>query len=279
MIIDTHTHFYDPTRPQGVPWPPEDNDLLFRTVLPDHFKEVSQPEGVTGTVVVEASAWVDDNQWILDLAQKEPCIVGFVGHIDPGTPDFGKHLDRLSENPLFRGIRVGDRFLADPEQGTILTDLAELSEKGLELDVISNSADFSGILTIADRLPEMSIVINHIAHVPVDGNDPDGVWLDNMRASARRPNLYCKVSAVIEQSKVQPAPAGLDYYLPTLNALWETFGEDRLVYGSNWPVCERSGDYATQMSIVRAFFANKGDEASGKFFWKNAQAAYQWINR
>ena len=72
MIIDTHTHFYDPTRPEGVPWPPADNELLYRTVLPEHHRALAAPEGVTGTVVVEASAWLADNQWILDLAAADP---------------------------------------------------------------------------------------------------------------------------------------------------------------------------------------------------------------
>ena len=79
MIVDTHTHLYDPTRPQGIPWPNKDNEQLYRTVLPEHFKQTAGPSGVTHTVVVEASVWVDDNDWILDLAKDEPAIVGFVG--------------------------------------------------------------------------------------------------------------------------------------------------------------------------------------------------------
>ena len=88
MIIDTHTHFYDPSRPEGVPWPGPDNELLYRTVLPADYRQFAEPEGVTGTVVVEASGWLEDNQWILDLAEEDPFIVGLVGHIDPARPEF-----------------------------------------------------------------------------------------------------------------------------------------------------------------------------------------------
>ena len=94
MIIDTHTHFYDPTRPQGIPWPPEDNELLYRTVLPEHHREVSGKEGVTGTVVVEASAWLEDNDWILELAADDPWIVGLVGHVDPNRESFASDIER-----------------------------------------------------------------------------------------------------------------------------------------------------------------------------------------
>ena len=107
MIIDTHTHFYDPARPEGIPWPGADEELLYRTVLPGHHRALAAPEGVTGTVVVEASAWLEDNQWILDLAADEPWIVGLVGHVDPNRPEFKTAIDRFAANELFCGIRCG----------------------------------------------------------------------------------------------------------------------------------------------------------------------------
>lgn len=68
MIIDTHTHFYDPSRPAGVPWPTEEGGPIYRTVLPEHHRSIAAPTGVVGTVVTAASAWLEDNQWLLDLA-------------------------------------------------------------------------------------------------------------------------------------------------------------------------------------------------------------------
>src|SRR2546425_11052705 len=110
-IIDTHTHFYAPTRPQGVPWPGKDDKLLYRRVLPEHYRAVTRGQGVAGTVVVEASPWVEDNQWLLDLAVKEPLIVGVVGHLTPAAEDYRKHLERFAKNPLFRGIRIAADLL------------------------------------------------------------------------------------------------------------------------------------------------------------------------
>ena len=77
MIIDTHTHFYDPFRPQGVPWPEKDDEILYRRALPEDYKALAVPEGVTGTVMVECSPWVEDNQWVLDLAAADPIHRGF----------------------------------------------------------------------------------------------------------------------------------------------------------------------------------------------------------
>src|SRR6187401_239391 len=103
-IVDTHIHLYDPTRPQGVPWPPKGSPL-YRTVLPDDWAKLALPHGITHTVIVEASEWVEDNQWILDLAAKDKRIVGFAGNLDPLSPEFAANLKRFSANPLFRGIR------------------------------------------------------------------------------------------------------------------------------------------------------------------------------
>lgn len=280
MIIDTHTHFYDPARPQGVPWPAATDQPLYRTVLPDHCKALAVPEGVTGTVVVETSGWLEDNQWILDLAAQDRFLVGLVGHIDPNRPQFEEEVTRFAANPLFRGIRCGGRYFANVEQGTFLEDMALLAAKGLALDVLIREEQFDGVLTLAQRVPNLRIVIDHIGHMPIDGNAISAAWVDHYKQMAAQPNLYMKVSAVMEQSTIQPAPTALAFYRPTLDILWDTFGEDRLIYGSNWPVCERAGDFYTQgINIVKTYFAEKDESAYQKYFWQNAQAVYQWPAR
>ena len=276
MIIDTHTHFYDPSRPQGVPWPPADNALLYRTVLPGHYKALAEPEGVTGTVVVEASAWLADNQWILDLAATDSFIVGLVGHIDPNREGFGADLVRLAANPLFRGIRCGGTYFEDVEQGSFLADMETLAEQDLQLDVLIRQQHFPGLLKLAQQLPQLRIVIDHIGHMPIDGRAITAEWQAAYRRLAEQPNIFMKVSAVMEQSVIQPAPSEIDFYRPALNALWDAFGEDRLIYGSNWPVLERAGSLADSLTMVKAYFAEKGETAGQKYFWGNAKAVYKW---
>ena len=274
MIIDTHTHFYDPTRPQGIPWPPEDNELLYRTVLPEHHREVSGKEGVTGTVVVEASAWLEDNDWILELAADDPWIVGLVGHVDPNRESFASDIERLSENPLFRGIRLGGGWFEDIEAGSLMADIEALAKRELELDVLMNVERWDNLCTVAERFPELTIVINHIALVPVDGNTPDARWTECMHRAAGFPKVFMKGSGVVETTPSLPAPADPAYYAPTLDVLWDAFGEDRIVFGSNWPVSDRYTDYSTMINIVRTYFEAKGPEAEEKYWWRNAVKAY-----
>ena len=100
-----------------------------------------------------------------------------------------------------------------------------------------------------------------------------------MRRAAEHVRTTMKVSALMENSVEQPAPVGAKYYRPALDAMWDIFGEDRLFYGSNWPVCERAGTYARCISTVRAYFAEKGTEATENFFWRNSQVVYGWKER
>jgi predicted TIM-barrel fold metal-dependent hydrolase len=282
QIIDCHTHFYDPSRPGGVPWPGKDDKVLYRPVLPKHFREVAGPLGVTGTVVVEASPLVEDNQWLLDLAKHQPELVGIVGHLTPGGETFGEHLRRFAKDPLYRGIRVNHADLKRGlESEKFLTDLKRLADADLELDLNGGPDLPADVARTADKLKGLRIVINHCANLKIDGREPPADWFAGMKAAAGHENVWCKVSALVEGAGQhdKPAPKEVDFYRPVLDALWTIFGEDRLIYGSNWPVSERFGSYETVFTIAATYFRAKGEAAAEKFFAKNALAAYKWQER
>jgi len=280
-VVDCHTHFYDPTRPEGIPWPGKDDKVLYRTVLPKHFLEQAAPLGVTKTVVVEASSRVEDNAWLLELAQVNPAIIGIVGNLAPGKPDFGRNLKRFASNKLFRGIRIGHEALrAGIEFPEFLADIRQLGELGLELDINGGPALPADAARLAALVPELTIVINHLANVDVDGGPPPREWLAGMQAAAKQPRVFCKVSALVEHAKPRSGenkvPENVEYYKPILDAIWEIFGEDRLIYGSNWPVSDRFAPYRSVFSIVHDYVVARSRSAAEKFLLKNAQAAYRW---
>lgn len=279
MIIDTHTHYYDPSRPQGVPWPSPKDNVLYRTILPEHFKAVAAPAGVTGTIIIEASEWVEDNQWILDLAEKEPFIKGFAGNLQPGTEGFAKNLDRFAKNRLFRGIRPRGSRIRNREDAGFFNDLEKLAARDLELDLLITPEALLDAAALAKRLPQLRIVINHVANVLINGRPPDPAWVEGMQRAAENPNVYCKVSGLASATRQIPAPKDVAFYAPTLDVLWGAFGEDRLVYGSDWPVCSRFAEYPDVLRVVTEYFKAKGKAATEKYFWKNAKAAYKWIER
>ena len=273
MIIDTHTHFYDPTRLAGVPWPPPDDAFLYRRIMPDVYKKVSVPEGVTGTIVVEASAWLEDNQWILDMADADPFIIGLVGHLEPARPKFEVTLDRFSAHPRFYGIRLGQVPVDDVDYENAM---AQLMAHNLELDLLIGAEWLANTAIWAERYADLRIVLNHVAHVKITGGQPDAEWLAAIQRAAACPNVFCKVSGLVELAETSPAPEDPAYYAPTLDALWHAFGEDRLVYGSNWPVSWRYAEYAHVQQLATAYFERKGIEVLEKVMWKNSQAAYGW---
>ena len=280
-IIDTHTHFYDPTRPQGVPWPPKNDSILYRPVLPEEFLKLAQPFGVTGTVVVEASAWLEDNQWILDLAARNQALLALVGNIKPGRPEFAAELKRFAANPLFRGIRVGVWDKAGLDDASIRRDLGLLADRDLALDVLTAPERLAQVASLAAALPSLRIIIDHCANVRIDGQAPSSSWLAGLRACAPHRNVFMKVSGLVEGTGRNDgsAPATLDFYRPTLDAIWETFGADRVIFGSNWPVSARFASYETVFRIVDDYFTAKGETTREKYFAKNASRAYKFPGR
>ena len=280
-IIDTHTHFYDPTRPQGVPWPPKNDAVLYRPVLPEEFRKLSQPLGVTGTVVVEASPWLEDNQWVLDLAARDKALVGLVGNIKPGRPEFAAELKRFAANPILRGLRVGVWDKSGLDAPAVRRDLRLLADGDLALDVLTGPERLAPVAALAGALPSLRIVIDHCANVRIDGKAPPSSWLAGLRACAPQRNVFMKVSGLVEGTGRNDgsAPASLDFYRPTLDAIWESFGVDRVIFGSNWPVSSRFASYETVFRIVDEYFTAKGGVAREKYFSKNAALAYKFPRR
>jgi predicted TIM-barrel fold metal-dependent hydrolase len=278
-IIDTHVHFYDPNRPQGVPWPRKTETLLYRRTLPEDLLKAVQGLGVTGTVAVEASPWLEDNQWLLDLAKDSPLIVGVVGHLEPGGAMFQGHLQRFTKNREFRGIRVDSKTIATGlSQAAFIQDMRRLADADLELDAIGEHRLLSDLVTLSDKVPQLRIVINHLPFDLPDDLPARNTARNALRELGRRPQVYAKVSGVLRRINGR-VPLEVRYYKQPLDELWEIFGSDRLVYGSNWPVSNLLVPYGAVLQVVREYFAPKETEATEEYFWKNSLKAYKWVDR
>lgn len=277
-IIDCHTHFYDPERPEGVPFPAKGTPL-YRTVLPEHLRAQTMFRAVTGTVIVEASPWVEDNAWLLHLADKDPFVVGIVGNLQPGSAAFATDLKRFAVNPLFRGIRISGTALEKLLEADSLGDLQLLAVHELALDV---NGGLDAVARLAARIPSLRIVINHTGHPTVTAEGPTALWTEGIRAAASHPNVFCKISHLVRtvgQGGRAPGTSELDVYRPYLDAVWNAFGEDRVIYASNWPVSESISDYESLQRIPLQYAFEKGEAATRKYCSLNAQKAYRWVER
>ena len=276
-LIDTHIHLYDTTRPDGVPWPPADDTVLYKPHLPAEYAKVSKSAGVTGVVIVEASDRLQDNDWVLKQIDGDPLFVALVGNIDPTCKDFGKHLDRLRKDKRFVGIRARAKKPIDYTDAQVLANFRLLESAGLSLDILANGKGIAGVKAVdvlAAKVPRLRIVVNHILGYDIDGQPPSQEWLDAVASLAKHSNVYCKVSGLYQRCKQQPAPQDPEHYRTILDPLWEHFGAKRLVYGSNWPCTKKSGNYEGFVRVVNGYFSTKGQEACERYFWKNAVTAY-----
>ncbi|QDU04717.1 Amidohydrolase [Gimesia chilikensis] len=278
-VVDTHTHFYDPSRPEGVPWPPKKSSL-YRTVLPKDFVALKKYQPVNATVVVEASKLVEDNQWILDVAKDNPVIIGFVGRLTPGDPQFRQQLKRFAKNPIYKGIRVNHN-LVEPglSQPRFIDDLKFMADKGLQVDLNGGPVTLDAARKVAQRVPDLRIVVDHIGNIVIKGDEIDPEWRRYMEALADQKQVFIKVSALVEgASRHRPndVPSNVDYYRPTVDVIWNQIGVDRMIFGSNWPVSERAADYVTLQKILVDYLQDKGQAALDKVFWQNSKVAYRW---
>ena len=219
-------------------------------MLPAHIREVAEPVGVRGAVLVECSPWVEDNDWVLNLVANEPFICAVVGNLDPESADFPALLDRFARNPRFRGIRIRPGRPLDFDHPHLRPNLQAMAAMRCTLDVVMRGADLVRLAQLAAEMPGLRIMIDHLAFVKVTGSPPDPAWIANMERFSGLPSVFCKVSRFTEQAAIQPAPLEMAYYAPVFDVVWRVFGADRLAYGSNWPPCLNAGDYCATVNVA-----------------------------
>ena len=283
-VIDAHIHLFDTLRPGGVPWPDKTDTVLYKPALPQRYIGESAAFGIVGAIAIEASPLATDNQWLLNVAANQPVIVGVIGDLVPGSATFQQDLERLHGNSLFLGIRYGNLWnrdlAADLENHGFIDDLKALAKAGLILETANPDPRLiDAIVEVAERVPDLRIVIDHLPHAPIP-TEPDArnQYLENLRLLADSPRLYVKLSEIPVRTngKLVTDP---HFYQASLDAIWDIFGEDHILFGSDWPNSDHVATYAQTFGIVRGYMARKTPAAREKYFWKNSIAAYKWQRR
>lgn len=284
-VVDTHIHLFDPDRPQGIPWPPKNNAKLYKAALPPRFRKLATGHGVVAAIEVECSPWPDDNQWVLDVMAKDDIMVGTIGNLEPGRGEFRSLLDRFRKNPLFLGIRYGNLWDRDFHAGVgnpkVIADLKYLADLGLTMDTANpNPALLDDLNRLMDAVPKLRLVIDHLPRLnPPTGAAERKTFDAALKNLGARPTVYSKLSGVPRpnaQGVVPPHPA---FYKQRLDDLFGIFGEDRVIYGSDWPNSDNYAEYHVGFNIVKDYFSHKSPAAAEKYFWRNSVAAYRWKPR
>jgi L-fuconolactonase len=272
MKLDSHQHFwiYDAAQ---YPWIPPGSPLQ-RDRLPGDLAPLLAAEGLEGSIAVQARQTLEESHWLLTLAEHHAIIKGVVGWVDLRSPRVEEDLAGLAPHPQFVGVRhvVQDEpdvnFMLGEE---FLRGIAALEKFGMTYDILIFPKQLPAAIELARRFPRQPFVLDHIAKPPIKegGMSP---WREQIRELAKAPNVLCKVSGMITEAD-QTAWKPKDLH-PYLDVVFEAFGEDRLMFGSDWPVCLLAGSYAQVLGVVREYIASMPASAQEKILGGNAAKFY-----
>jgi L-fuconolactonase len=242
MRIDAHQHYWDVTR-LDYPWMPPGDSILRRNYLPEGLEPVLRDHHFDGSVVVQANVVMEETHWLLDLAARHESIKGVVAWVDLTDPRVGATLDECGKHPKFKGVRhiVHD----EPDERWLLRDdavrgLKELAARGIPYDLLLRPVHLTLIPELADRVPGLSMVIDHIAKPPIASHIREP-WARDMETVSKIPGMHCKISGMItEADHTGWRTDDLRFYVQHVLKL---FGPDRLMFGSDWPVCLLAGSW------------------------------------
>lgn len=249
MQLDAHQHFwqYDPV--QHV-WMNDSMDVLRRDYDPDELRPLLRAVGFDGTIAVQARQMLEETEWLLKLADEHTFIKGVVGWVDLRSPQLRGQLEAFAPNPKLVGVRhvvhdePDDNFMLRPE---FRRGIGQLREFDLTYDLLLFPKHLSVATKLVAEFPQQPFVLDHIAK-PAIREGLVSPWREDLLRLAEFPNVFCKLSGLVTEAKwKQWQPEDFHRYL---DIAFEAFGPERLMIGSDWPVCTLSGDYVSTMNIV-----------------------------
>lgn len=275
QIIDAHQHFWQHSQPFDYSWQdgpvmePIRRDYLPADLLP-HLKNT----GVDRSVFVQTQHNVAENRWVLKLAEENDFIAGVVGWVDLASEQCEDQLLEFKDHPKFVGIRhvtqdePDDDFIVRPE---VIRGLKVLEKHGVPFDLLFYVKHLRHATTLARELPELPMVIDHLAKPRIKEQVTED-WIDNFKAAAEFPNIFCKLSGMITEADWKDwKPADLK---PYVEPAMEAFGPDRLMYGSDWPVCELAGSYEQVHGALTETLGNLSETENAAIFGGTATKFY-----
>lgn len=272
MRIDAHQHFWrhDPERDT---WITDEMAVLRRDFLPEELGPLLAGNHVDGTVAIQADQSEEETRFLLELATAHPFILGVVGWVDLLAPDLGQRLEHFTRWDRFRGVRhiaqaEADDYLARDD---VIRGIGTLRNFGLTYDILVYPRQLPAALSLVRALPEQPFVVDHLAK-PLIAEGMMEPWARQMREMAGHPNAWCKVSGLVTEARWTGWRP--EDFRPYLDVVLEAFGPERLMFGSDWPVCLLAGEYEAVLALAEDYFRqlNSGERAG--LFGGNAATFY-----
>jgi len=270
MHIDAHQHFwrYDP---REYDWIDESMACLRRDFLPDGLKPELERAGFQGCVAVQARQTVEETRWLLELAAAAPFVLGAVGWVDLQSPEVHSQLETFAKNPKLVGIRhvvqgePDDRFLLRPE---FLRGISMLEEFDLAYDILIYTRHLPVAAEFVRQFPRQRFVLDHLAKPPIKSGSSQP-WARGIRDLAAFPNVLCKLSGLVTEADWQQWKP--EHLAPYIDVAFDCFGPDRLMIGSDWPVCTVAASYARAMDVVKDYLSRHPAQVQAAVLGENAR--------
>ncbi|RXG26825.1 amidohydrolase family protein [Leeuwenhoekiella palythoae] len=273
MIIDTHQHFWQ-YNPVKHSWIDDEMAAIRRDFMPQDLQPVYEEHDITGCIAVQADQTLEENTFLLNLASDYDFIKGVIGWVDFQSDAVQKDLNYYAEMPLMKGYRHVLQSEADNSfllRKSFLNGISKLKNTGAVYEILVFSHQLPAVLEFVKLFPEQQFVIDHIAKPYIKAGYIDA-WALLMKAIGSYENVSCKISGMVTEADYKIwKPIDL---MPYMNVVLEAFGPNRIVYGSDWPVCLVAGSYAQVLSVAQAFSGQLSKDEQELFFYKNAQRIY-----
>jgi L-fuconolactonase len=278
MIIDGHQHFWDPAR-ADYPWMDAPELAPIRRAFgPADLAPLLKANGIDASILVQCRSALEETEEFLRVARETPSVVGVVGWVDLTDGSLGNTLDRLRALPggeKLVGIRHQVHDEPDPDwllRSDVQRGLAAVFARDLTYDFLVRTRELPAAIATAKAFPQARFVLDHAAKPPIaDGGSAE--WSDGIAALAACGNVWCKISGLATEAKWSDWDA--ERLLPFVAHAAKCFGEDRLIFGSDWPVCLLAGSYGEIKGALEACLGRLGPNVREKAFGMNAQAAYR----
>ena len=272
MRIDAHQHFWNYSAAE-YPWIGAGLERLARDYLPSDLEPLLAAKQIDGSVAVQARQSVEESLWLLALAKAHPLVKGVIGWVDLRSDRVGDDLRVLAANPTFVGVRHVVQDEPDPRfvlgEGFI-RGLRQLRQHGLTYDLLLYPSQLPAAIELVGLLPEQPFVVDHLAKPRIaTGEIAD--WERDIRAIARHDNVCCKVSGMVTEAVRRGWKR--DDFTPYLDVVLEAFGPERLMFGSDWPVCLLAGEYADVAAIPRDYFSRLS-ATEQRMIWGDTAAGF-----
>jgi L-fuconolactonase len=273
LKIDAHQHFwkFDPVRDS---WITEEMDVIRRDFLPQDLMHILMHNHIEGCIAVQASQSENENRFLVELAANNPFIKGVVGWVDLQADDVEEHLKYYSKQDIvvgFRHVLQGETqrdFMLRP---AFKRGIGLLSKYGFTYDILIFPDQLTYTAKLVAEFPDQLFVIDHIAK-PDMKNKEVSEWEKNIREVAKYPNVYCKVSGMVTEAHWYAWEE--EDFKPYMDVVFDAFGVDRLMFGSDWPVCMVAGGYNRVVKMVRHYTAGLTDKEKMMFWGGNAIKFY-----